>query len=153
MQQFNVPQFIDVEDKVMGPVTARQFVILLGCAVLGAIAYKLFSLLGFIVATVIIFILGSILAFMKINGRPFHFFILNLFQTLKKPKIRVWNNQLAKTKAEISGEEVEVVVEVAKIQKKPIYAKSKLAELSLIVDTGGVYQGGDEKIEIINNKS
>ena len=30
MDRFVVPQFIDVEDKIFGPVTVRQFLILLG---------------------------------------------------------------------------------------------------------------------------
>ncbi len=34
MQQFVVPQFIEVEDKIFGPITIRQFLILLGAFVL-----------------------------------------------------------------------------------------------------------------------
>ncbi|KKS92044.1 MAG: hypothetical protein UV69_C0039G0006, partial [Parcubacteria group bacterium GW2011_GWE2_43_12] len=29
MQQFVVPQFIDVEDKIIGPITVRQFIIIM----------------------------------------------------------------------------------------------------------------------------
>ena len=41
MQQFVVPQFIDVEDKVIGPVTVRQFLILLVGGGVLFIAYRL----------------------------------------------------------------------------------------------------------------
>ena len=43
MQQFTVPQFIDVEDKIIGPITTRQFVIMLAGFTLIGISYKLFD--------------------------------------------------------------------------------------------------------------
>ncbi|MDP3900389.1 MAG: PrgI family protein [bacterium] len=150
MQQFNVPQFIDVEDKVIGPITARQFVILLFSAMCSGIAYALFPFGFFIFATVIAFGLGGVLSFVKINGRPFHFFVVNVIQTMKKPKVRVWNNKLSKTKDDLSDKKPRAVKK-NEIAHKPIYARSKLSEISLIVDTGGAYGGGDENIEIADN--
>ena len=147
MQQFTVPQFIDVEDKIFGPITVRQFVILLFCFMVSAISYKLADFALFLVLTLVFFVSGGIIAFLKINGRPFHYFILNLIQTFKKPNVRVWNNKLGKTKKELQGIDEIKMEQVARLQKKPLYAKSKLAEVSLIVDTGGVYKGGDEDIQ------
>lgn len=147
MQQFTVPQFIDVEDKIFGPITVRQFVIILTAFMLSAIAYKLADFALFLTLTFLFFVVGGIIAFLKINGRPFHYFVLNFIQTLKKPKIRVWNNKLSKTDKELRDLPDNSIKQVAKLQRKPLYAKSKLAEVSLIVDTGGVYQGGDDDIK------
>ncbi len=148
MQQFNVPQFIDIEDKVLGPITVRQFVIMLACGLFSAVTYKLADFALFLTLTLLIFILGGVLAFLKINGRPFHYFILNVIQTLKKPKLRIWNNQLSKSKDELKGDKEIKVEEMPKIKKKELYPKSKLAEISLMVDTGGVYRGGDDSVEL-----
>ena len=41
MQQFVIPQFIDVEDKIIGPITVRQFIIMLAGGGLVFISYKL----------------------------------------------------------------------------------------------------------------
>ena len=42
MQMFTVPQFIDVEDKIIGPITTRQFIIcLVGLGLLVLAAYLL----------------------------------------------------------------------------------------------------------------
>ena len=147
MQQFTVPQFIDVEDKIFGPITVRQFVIILTAFMLSAISYKLADFALFLTLTFLFFVVGGIIAFLKINGRPFHYFVLNFIQTLKKPKIRVWNNKLSKTDKELRDLPDNSIKQVAKLQRKPLYAKSKLAEVSLIVDTGGVYQGGDDDIK------
>ena len=75
MDQFVVPQFIDVEDKIFGPVTSRQFVILLIAGLILFVAFKLadFALFIFMLATIGGFAL--ILAFVKINGQSFHYFI------------------------------------------------------------------------------
>jgi len=148
MQQFTVPQFIDVEDKILGPITGRQFIILLAAFVASGIAYKLAEFITFVFLSLFFLISAGILAFLKINGQPFHLFILNVIQTLKKPKLRIWHNQYAKTRKELIEQEAPEIKKAELIPKKPIYAKSRLAEVSLIVDTGGVYQGGDEDIEI-----
>ena len=45
---FTVPQFIEVESKVIGAITARQFMILLAGAILVGILYKLLSFWPFV---------------------------------------------------------------------------------------------------------
>jgi len=146
MQQFTVPQFIDVEDKIFGPITVRQFVIILFAFMMSVIAYRLADFTLFLTLTLLFFITSGIIAFLRINGRPFHYFVLNFIQTLKKPKIRIWNNKLSKTNKELQDLPETELKQMARLQRKPLYAKSKLAEVALMVDTGGVYQGGDNNI-------
>lgn len=145
MQQFTVPQFIDVEDKIIGPVTARQFVIMLGGSLLTAICYKLLAFTAFLAAGM--FIMGScgVLAFFKVNGMPFHFFILNFFQTLGRPGLRVWNKMVSGFQNDL-GEKAPPPRPATPVSPTKVYAASRLAELSLIVDTRGAYRGeGEEK--------
>jgi len=145
MQQFTVPQFIDVEDKIIGPITTRQFLIILAGGILVAILYKVFDFSLFVTSTVFVGIICFTFAFIKINGRPFHFFILNVVQTLKKPNLRVWqmvDNQM-------SAVEAEVFLPPEIIPKKNINLKtSRLDQMSLIVDTYGQYRGDD----LVENK-
>lgn len=149
MQQFTVPQFIDVEDKIIGPITARQFIIFLVAAILMAIFYRLFDFTLFATVSTIVFLLAVLLGFVKINGRPFHLFLLNLIQTWRRPSIRVWNNRLARV---IDEEKIPTLKFDSTKSSKEYYKKSRLAELSLVVDTEGEYRGADEddELEIIN---
>lgn len=149
MQQFTVPQFIDVEDKIIGPITARQFIIFLVAAILMAISYRLFDFALFATVSTIVFLLAVLLGFVKINGRPFHLFLLNLIQTWRRPNIRVWNNRLARV---IDEEKIPTLKFDSTKSSKEYYKKSRLAELSLVVDTEGEYRGADEddELEIIN---
>ena len=138
MQQFTVPQFIDVEDKIIGPLTVRQFMIILAAMVVIGISYKLFDFSLFLTITIVMMILAALFSFVKINGRPFHLFMLNLFQTLRRPGLRVWNNRLLA--AEIVEPNLEIKETAPTIEPK-IYKSSRLAELALVVDTKGRYKG------------
>lgn len=143
MQQFVVPQFIDVEDKVIGPITVRQFIILLVGGGLDFIAYKLSDFSLFIFWFIIISVLTFFIAFIKINGRPIHYFLLNVFQTTRKPKLRVWQKLFSNMDLKsYSKKEKESLPPVIRTKNK--VRASRLAEMSLIVDTGGVYQGEKE---------
>ncbi|MFA5644195.1 MAG: PrgI family protein [Patescibacteria group bacterium] len=145
MQQFTVPQFIDVEPKIIGPITTRQFLIFLGSALLVFICYKIFFFTTFVIVSVLIIALAGTFAFLKINGRAFHYFILNLIQTLKRPALRIWNH-----KSVVWGNNEDEEVKYEKIITADKYfSKEKLAELSLIIDTKGRYRGADgDNIEV-----
>lgn len=144
-QQFVVPQFIDSEPKLLGPITARQFVILFATTLLCALLKVLLPFWGFIVATVIFAGMGLTLAFVKINGQSFHYFLLNIVQTMRKPKIRVWNKNLSDDYLrQFIQKEEKVVVE--KQERKQFIGKSRLNELSLIVNTGGAYRPESDDI-------
>lgn len=143
MQQFIVPQFIDIEDKIIGPITTRQFIVMLAGFLLVAIYYKIFDFSLFITLGLLTLLITGIFAFLKINGRPFHYFVLNLFQTLKRMRLRVWRND-ALSSSDDYGVEENRFVPAAQTAADKHYTISRLAELSLIVDTKGAYQGEGE---------
>lgn len=156
MQQFTVPQFIDVEDKIIGPITARQFVIMLSGFLLMGAFYKLLNFSWFLISSIIVFIVSITFSFVKVNGMPFHFFVLNFMQTTKRPGKRVWNNKVKGDEIYIENEKI-VNSEVPKVNDYRTVTTSRLAELSLIVDTQGAYGGeaedasGNIKVEEDNN--
>ena len=153
MQQFTVPQFIDVEDKIIGPITARQFLIMLSGFMLIAVCYKIFSFNLFLGLGILIFAISGVFAFFKVNGMPFHFFVLNFSQTTVRPGTRVWNHEFGKEQV-TSFEEQKIISYKNEDRPKRNFTTSRLSELALIVDTQGSYRGGvgaEEKI-IINKR-
>lgn len=139
MDQFVVPQFIDVEDKVLGPITTRQFSIIMVAGLVGFIVFKLASFTAMLAINIPMIAAALVLAFVRINGQPFHFFLLNFVQTLKRPPIRTWNKEL--TDAEIIAlSKVEVPPPPPPKIYKEAPTTSRLSELSLVVNTGGVYK-------------
>lgn len=140
MQQFVVPQFIDVEDKVIGPITVRQFIVLLVGGGFVFIAYKLTDFVLFLIEMVVIMLFTFVIAFIKINGRPIHYFLLNVLQTSRRPHVRIWQKLFSNFQLKQYATGEIAPAEVA-IKIKNHVRASRLAEMALIVDTGGVYQG------------
>jgi hypothetical protein len=77
MEQFTVPQFIDVEDKVVGPLSVRQFITLLATFGLCFLLYKIFVFTVFLILAIITIIIGGCFTFVKVSGVPLHYFLLN----------------------------------------------------------------------------
>jgi PrgI family protein len=69
--RFEVPQFIDVEDKIFGQLTFKQFVYLVGGAALAYVSFKLIPTPFWVPVSLIAIALGLALAFYKLNNRPF----------------------------------------------------------------------------------
>ncbi len=139
MQQFTVPQFIDVEDKILGPVTIRQFLIMLvGCIII-FLAYRYGDLATFVLVLVVIGILSLTFAFVKVNGQTFHYFLLNIIQTTGKPNLRVWHKSYTNKELDALRKQ-DVKIEVMKpAEKKPV-RRQHIRDLSLVVNTGGYYK-------------
>jgi hypothetical protein len=130
--QFQVPQFIEVEDKIFGPLTFKQFVYCAGGA--GA-CYLLWRVLPFILAVPVIIGVGGLaasLAFMQWNGRPFIIGLESGFFYLLRSKLYLWNNAakkpLQKKGASVSPQEKQGGVYVPKL------SESRLHELAWSLD-------------------
>ena len=138
MQQVVVPQFLDVEDKIIGSVTVRQFLELLIGGLIEVVMYKTLDFPAFVVFGLLLLMVTVVVAFAKINGQSFHLFMLNFIQTLRNPKLKVWRKNHDKEEfGEVSApKKTEVVMRV-----KNQVTRSRISEMALIVDTGGIYRG------------
>ncbi|NCU44091.1 PrgI family protein [Candidatus Falkowbacteria bacterium] len=152
MQQFTVPQFIDAEDKIIGPITTRQFIILLVMSGFVFLQYKIFDFSLFLVSGLLTVGIFFTFAFSKINGRPFHYFLLNVIQSLFMPRLRLWNKNFGKNLAEAQFDSKNIIKSQPPAAKNR-FTSSRLAELSLIVDTRGAYGGEIELNEELITKS
>lgn len=89
--QYEVPQFIDVKDKVFGSLTFSQFVFSAGGAGGAYAAFRfLFFPLNYIVALSVLG-LGLALAFYEYNGRPFPLMLQAMLSFGMKKKLYLWN--------------------------------------------------------------
>lgn len=91
--QFKVPQFIDVEDKIFGPLTWKQFVYLAGGAGLCFIIYKALPIYIAIVPILLLATLAGMLAFYKINNKPFIFILEAAIKYFIQSKLYLWKRE------------------------------------------------------------
>ena len=69
--RFEVPQFIEIEDKIFGPLTWRQFLYLGGGVGMSVVMFFTLPFLAFVIFGLPLAILSGALAFYPINNRPF----------------------------------------------------------------------------------
>ncbi len=87
---FNVPQFIDVEDKIAGPLTAKQVFWLIGAGAILFIIWAIFDLATFFTLAVPIVILFALFAFYRPYNQSFLSFAFNSVLFLFRPKVYRW---------------------------------------------------------------
>ena len=92
--QFQVPQFIEIEDRVVGPLTIKQFIYLAGGMGICTVAYifiKPLFLALFIILPVAA--LSASLAFVKINNKNFVQILEAAFYYALRKKLYIWKKQ------------------------------------------------------------
>jgi len=140
--QFQVPQFIETEDKIVGSLTLKQFLYL---AAGGGLCFLLFFFLNFVlwlmVAMVIMTVAASF-AFIKINGRPLTMAAMGALSFYWKPRLYLWQREgeaqkpaipaMAETKAERAKSLLDNLWEQLKTNKEPLPKREKVIQPSLL---------------------
>ncbi len=88
--RFEVPQFIEVEDKIFGPFTWKQFIYLAGGAGAGVMLYILLPFLLFLVIAGPIMALAAGLAFFPVNNRPLSVFVESAIRYISSTRLYLW---------------------------------------------------------------
>ena len=91
--QFQVPQFIETEDKIVGPFTFRQFMYVAGAGLGSAILYFTVATWLWLILTLVL--LGGAIgvAFVKIEGRPLGNVLFSAFGFYWKPQTYIWKSE------------------------------------------------------------
>ncbi len=144
--QFQVPQFIEIEDKVFGPLTIKQFLYLAGG---GGFAYILYALLPSYISFILILLVVGFslaLAFYKVNEKPFILMVEAAFNYFFSKKLYIWKKQDKKIekKEEVATEQPTLYV--------PKLSESKLKDLSWSLDVnerqkGTIYSKDTKSLE------
>ena len=126
--RYQVPQFIEIEDKIIGPFTIKQFIYVVGGLGMSFIVY---SYTPFIIAIVLIALIESLslaLAFYKVNNKPFIDFLESAFLFYTKQNLYIWKKEEKKVEEHKNSSEPPKEVFV------PRLSDSKLKELSWSLD-------------------
>ena len=136
MQQYNIPQFIDSEDKIFEPITIRQFAVLAIGVVIGGFLWYFKPNLGVFVISMIPVVAATIaFAFIKINGQNFDIFLINVVLYILKPTLFLWSRDTDPTQSVIK-----ITVEKKKanfIREKSDYNQSRVEEVAWTLDSYG----------------
>ena len=133
--QFRVPQFIDMEDKVIGPLTLRQFAYVLGA---GGFSFLIWTFIPIkILALILILLVSGLflsLAFVKINNRPFGDLLESAFSYYTGNKIYTWKQPVAGENESNDPHVEQVIADAAKEITIAKANKGKLHDIALGLD-------------------
>lgn len=88
--RFEVPQFIEIEDKIFGPLTWRQFLYLGGGLGMAVVIFITTNIIVFVLFGIPIALLAGALSFYPINNQPFSHFLEAIFNYLTNQKLYLW---------------------------------------------------------------
>ena len=88
---FNVPEFIDIEDKIVGPLTAKQLGWLALGGVILMVLWNFLDNQAFIMAAIICAFIFGALAFYRPYGQPLFTFVLSSVYFTLNPKMYIWH--------------------------------------------------------------
>lgn len=128
--RFEVPQFINIEDKLFGPFTFKQSIYLVGG---GGMIYLIYRLLP----NFVVFILGIPIAaftlalvFYKPNGRPFIKMVESWILYMFTEKFYLWRQKDPSKKPR----EVQQMPQDIPVQNQPGQQQQKISDLAWSLD-------------------
>jgi hypothetical protein len=147
--RYKVPQKIDLEDRIFGPMTMKQFIYVFAG---GTTAYLLFSSFAkyFSMAISLVLasppaLLGLAFAFLKIQDRTFGAFLTSFLMYSLKPKIYLWQ-RTPDPQIEIERQKATKI----NLPKKKV-DRSDLEKLALLLDTRGSL-GNRQNVQSVSSK-
>ena len=126
--RFQVPQFIEFEDKIFGPLTLKQFIYLAGSAGMVAMFFSLLPSFIAVVVSIPVIVFGLALAFYKVNNKPFIHIVEAFFKYSLRKKLYIWHKEAKKPEETKFKQREQTELYVPKL------ADSKLKDLTWSLD-------------------
>lgn len=134
--QFAVPQFIESEAKIAGPLTFRQILYFVGAGIIIMFLYfslAKINLLAFTVITVFLIGIALAFAFLRIGGYSFTVLLKNSWGFFISSKIYLWKRVVVPPK--IISKKEKSKKETVEESTLKIVEKSRLGKLSVQIET------------------
>ena len=129
--KFQVPQFIEVEDKIFGPLTLKQFIYLAGAGGVVFMLWRILPIFIAIIAATPIIALAAALAFYQVNKRPFVRVLEAALKYAMSSRLYIWKHKdinKIKRRQESDKETKKILLHVPKI------SDSKLKDIAWSLD-------------------
>ncbi len=133
--EYQVPQFIEVEDKIVGPLTLKQFIYLAGGAGICVVFFIYLPLIFALLAAAPVAALTLALAFYRMNGKPFISILESAFSYYTGSKLFLWKHEDRKASAQAAAP-------IAAAPTELPLTRGKLHDLAWSLD---VKEGGSEQ--------
>lgn len=135
--EYQVPQFIEVEDHIVGPLTLKQFIYLAGGAGICVIFIVYLPLVFGILFALPIAGFAAALAFYKINGKPFIDVLESATSYYTGSKLFLWKHEdkkVSQAERQQAATAQATALAAAGAKPAPRLTRGKLSELAWSLD-------------------
>lgn len=122
--QFSVPQFVDIESKIVGPLTIKQFAFIAVPCLLAFILFFVLNIIFWIPIAALLVGFGAAFAFIKVGSRPLYMIALYALKFFWQPKLYLWRPAMVTEKISVP--------EVHEIEKKRFELKTLIPDFSKV---------------------
>ncbi len=153
---FSVPQYIDIEDKVVGPLTVKQLLWMIAAGVLTLILWAVLPAAAFFIIAIPEVLFFVAMAFYKPYGQPLVGFLISGALFILGPKVYIWKRTANRNqkKIEQNKQAIESINEKSKEvhnqEERRQQALANLRGIAKILDSDG--QQSDEGVVNILKK-
>lgn len=130
--RFEVPQFIEIEDKIFGPLTWKQFIYVAGGSGLAVVLFFFTPFLIFIILGLPVAAFTFILSFYPVNNRPFSLFLEAAVKYLKGTKLYLWRKKGSGVYGSDQAEDTGAVAYLPPVDAGNIASLSRRLEMKAI---------------------
>lgn len=132
--EYQVPQFIEVEGKVVGPLTLKQFIYIAGAGGFCIVFFSYLPIMFALLLSAAMVGFAAALAFYKINNKP----LINVLQAgfgyYIGPKLFLWKHEEPRTENKNAAPATTVM---SPAKNAPRLTQGKLSELAWSLDIKG----------------
>ncbi|MFW0871300.1 MAG: PrgI family protein [Patescibacteria group bacterium] len=132
--RYEVPQFIEIEDKIVGPLTWRQFVYVAGGVGGSVLAWFFLPTILAVPIVVVLLALGGALAFYEHNKQPFIVLLEAFISYTMRSKLYIWQKRAPQASTEDQNIESQAEAIINPQPYVPKLSDSKLKDLSWALD-------------------
>jgi hypothetical protein len=149
MGQYKVPQDVEAEDKLVGPLSLRQFIYVIIGIAWGALMWRIWTTNYIPMIICILPVTGFflLLGFGRRQEQSFENYFIAWVQFLFVPRIRVWDKDLSQV------EIVKAVQKAPEIIPTKNVTRGSLEQLALIMDTHGNQKDPSIQLQDENNQA
>src|SRR3989344_7465605 len=139
MAQFQVPQFIETEDKIVGPLTLRQSLYLAGAGLILFLSFFILKTFLWFILAAFIGTAAALMAFVKFNGQPMHKAIFAMLNYAWHPRFYLWKSPLVQPSSpRVEEIEAEKISPISKKSKRIASAPQAIAGPKFVPLEGAV---------------
>jgi hypothetical protein len=146
--EYQVPQFIEVEDKLIGPLTLKQFIYIAGAVGLCVVFFVYLQIILAFLLSALVVSFAAALAFYKVNGKSFIQMLEAGFNYYAGGKLFLWKHKEPSLKEQTTAAAAAAAAAEATkpVRGAPKLTSGKLSELAWSLDVSSdIRSVADEK--------